>query len=183
MQDQIECSNTCTLFLCQNPASLFLTSPRPRPTRPCVPYLMSSSPPSRVPKSQVPTHASRCSRPLVPVPLLYTAFFFVHFGQGLFVKYVAFWFLHSFTGHACRINRRLLLLLLYFNAAVFSVKSKRSYSPQRMLPFSRMFTFCWINNRPCKHLGTAPSLVKIISFKYFRECSHLKQVKRAYFRC
>ena len=46
-----------------SPASLFLTSPRPRPTRPRVPYLMSSSPSSRVPKSQVPTHASRCPRP------------------------------------------------------------------------------------------------------------------------
>ena len=46
-----------------SPASLFLTSPRPRPTRPRVPYLMSSSPPSRVPKSQIPTHASRCPRP------------------------------------------------------------------------------------------------------------------------
>ena len=50
----------------------------PRPLRPCiwrprVPYLMSSSPSSRVPKSQVPTHASRCPRPPVPVPLLYTA--------------------------------------------------------------------------------------------------------------
>ena len=50
----------------------------PRPLRPCfwrprVPYLMSSRPPSRVPKSQVPTHASRCPRPPVPVPLLYTA--------------------------------------------------------------------------------------------------------------
>ena len=56
-----------------SPASLFLTSPRPRATRPCVPYMMSSSPPSRVPKSQVPTHASRCPCPLVPVPLLYTA--------------------------------------------------------------------------------------------------------------
>ena len=40
-----------------SPASLFLTSPRPRPTRPRVSYLMSSSSPSRVPKSQVPTHA------------------------------------------------------------------------------------------------------------------------------
>ena len=56
-----------------SPASLYLTSPRPRPTRPRVPYLMSSSPSSRVPTSQVPTHASRCPRPLVPVPLLYTA--------------------------------------------------------------------------------------------------------------
>ena len=56
-----------------SPASLYLTSPRPRPTRPHVPYLMSSSPSSRVTKSQVPTHASRCPRPLVPVPLLYTA--------------------------------------------------------------------------------------------------------------
>ena len=40
----------------------------PRPLRPCiwrprVPYLMSSSPSSRVPKSQVPTHASSCPRP------------------------------------------------------------------------------------------------------------------------
>ena len=56
-------------------ASLCLTSPRPRPTRPRVRYLMSLSPSSRVPKSQVPTHASRCPRPLVPVPLLYTALF------------------------------------------------------------------------------------------------------------
>ena len=62
-----------------SPASLYLTSPRPRPTRPRVPYLMSSSPSSRVPKSQVPTHASRCPRPLVPVPLLYTAFKFLPF--------------------------------------------------------------------------------------------------------
>ena len=51
-----------------SPTSLCLTSPHPR-----VPYLMSSSPSSCVPKSQVPTHASRCPRPLVPVPLLYTA--------------------------------------------------------------------------------------------------------------
>ena len=62
--------------------------PIPRPLRPCiwrprvpvprvptshtwcpqVPRLASPSP-----KSQVPTHASRCPRPLVPVPLLYTA--------------------------------------------------------------------------------------------------------------
>ena len=55
-----------------SPASLYLTSPRPRPTRPRVPYLMCSSPSSRsrVPKSQVPssksqvpTHASPCPRP------------------------------------------------------------------------------------------------------------------------
>ena len=56
-----------------SPASRLLTSPRPRPTRPCVPYLMFSSPSSRVLKSQVPTHASRCPRPLVRVPLLHTA--------------------------------------------------------------------------------------------------------------
>ena len=56
-----------------SPASLYLTSPRPRLTRPRVPYLMSSSPSSRVPKSQVPTHASLCPHPLVSVPLLYTA--------------------------------------------------------------------------------------------------------------
>ena len=143
-QGQIQCSNTCTLFLCQN--LLLLT------------FLVGNGS---------------------------SGSFSMHFGQGPFLKYVAFfWFLHSFTGHACRINRRLLLLLLlYFNAAVFSVKSKRSYSPQRMLPFSRMFSFCWINNRQCKYLGTTPSLVKIISFKYFRESSHLKQVKRAHFRC
>ena len=49
-----------------SPASLYLTSPRPRPTRPRVPYLMSSSPSSRVPKSP---H----TRPDVPVPILYTA--------------------------------------------------------------------------------------------------------------
>ena len=60
-----------------SPASLFLTSPRP--TRPLVPYLMCSSPSSRFPKSQVPTHASRCPRPFVPVPLLYTAFKFLPF--------------------------------------------------------------------------------------------------------
>ena len=58
-----------TSYFCNNhshptfPASLYLTSPRPRPKRPRVPYLMSSSPSSRVPKSQVPTHASRCPRP------------------------------------------------------------------------------------------------------------------------
>ena len=56
-----------------SPASLYLTSPRPRLTRPRIPYLMSSSPSSHVPKSQVPTNASLCPRPLVPVPLLYTA--------------------------------------------------------------------------------------------------------------
>ena len=41
---------------------------------PQVPSLASPSP-----KSQVPTHASRCPRPLVPVPLLYTAFKFLPF--------------------------------------------------------------------------------------------------------
>jgi len=56
----------------------------PRPPSPCiwrprVPYLMSSGPSSRVPRSQVPTHASRCPRPLVPVPLLYTATLSWHF--------------------------------------------------------------------------------------------------------
>ena len=55
-----------------SPASLYLTSPHPRPTHPRVPCLMSSSPSSRVPKSQVPTHASRCPSPLVSFPLLYT---------------------------------------------------------------------------------------------------------------
>ena len=51
-----------------SPASRLLTSPRPRPTRPCVAYLMSSSPSSRVPKSQVPhtrvpLSPSPCPRP------------------------------------------------------------------------------------------------------------------------
>ena len=39
-------------------ASRLLTSPRPRPTRPCVPYLMFSSPHTRVPMSPSP-----CPRP------------------------------------------------------------------------------------------------------------------------
>ena len=54
------------IIICYNyshPASLYLTSARPRFTRPHIPYLMSSSPSSHVPKSQVPTHASRCPRP------------------------------------------------------------------------------------------------------------------------
>ena len=56
-----------------SPASQLLTSPRPRPTRPCVPYLMFSSPSSRVPESQVPMHTC----PEVPVPLSYTAVFWL----------------------------------------------------------------------------------------------------------
>ena len=67
------------------PRPLHLTSPRPRPTRPRVPYVpashtsrvpyqMSPRPSPRVPKSQVPTHASQCPRPLVPVPVLHTTF-------------------------------------------------------------------------------------------------------------
>ena len=74
-------SNFCDNY--SHPASLYLTTPRPRPTRPHVPYLMSSSPSSRVPKSQVPTHASRCPRPLVPVPLLYTAVVSSHKSDGV----------------------------------------------------------------------------------------------------
>ena len=46
-----------------SPVSQFLTSPRP------ILDILKS----RVPKSQVPTHASRCPRPLVPFPLLYPA--------------------------------------------------------------------------------------------------------------
>ena len=53
-------------------ASLYLTSPHPRPTCPHIPYFMSSSPLSRVPNSQVPTNASHCPCPVFPVPLLYT---------------------------------------------------------------------------------------------------------------
>ena len=53
--------------------AIIIHMPCPRPTRTRVPYLMSSSPSSRVPQSQVPTHTLRCPRPFVPVPLLYTA--------------------------------------------------------------------------------------------------------------
>ena len=58
-----------TFNFCNNyshPASLYFFSPHPRPTRPCVPFLMSSSPLSRVPNSQVPTHASQWPHPFVP---------------------------------------------------------------------------------------------------------------------
>ena len=58
-----------TFNFCNNyshPASLYFFSPHPRPTRPCVPFLMSSSPSSRVPNSQVPTHASQWPHPFVP---------------------------------------------------------------------------------------------------------------------
>ena len=71
------------------PRPLHSTSPRPRPTRPRVPashtsrvpYQMSPRPSPRVSKSQVPTHASQCPRPLVPVPLLYTAIFSYYFAD------------------------------------------------------------------------------------------------------
>ena len=43
--------------------AIIIHIPRPCVWRLRVPYLMSSSPSSRVPKSQVPTHASRCPRP------------------------------------------------------------------------------------------------------------------------
>ena len=57
-----------------SPASMYLTSPRPRPTLPRpilphVPYLMSSSPLSRVPKSQVLSPKAPHTRPDAPVPL------------------------------------------------------------------------------------------------------------------
>ena len=64
-------SNFCNNY--SHSASLYLTSPHPRPTCPRIPYLMCSSPSSRIPNSQVPTHASQCPRPVFPVPLLYTA--------------------------------------------------------------------------------------------------------------
>ena len=66
-----------------SPASPYLTSLRSRSTRPRVPHLMSSSPSSRVPNSQVPTHASLCPRPLVPVPLLYTAEIFAQCAENM----------------------------------------------------------------------------------------------------
>ena len=45
--------------------------------------------------------------------------------------------------------------------------------------------FVLVNNRQCKHHRTVTSLSKILSFKYFRESSLLKQVKRVHlrFRC
>ena len=49
-----------------SPASRYLTSRRPCPTRPRVPYLMSSSPSSRFPKSQVPSPHTRL--PMSPSP-------------------------------------------------------------------------------------------------------------------
>ena len=64
----------------------------------------------------------------------------------------------------------------YILMQLFSAGNLKDLRVHRGCSLSRMSTFCWINNRPCKHLGTAPSLVKIISFKYFRESSHLKQV-------
>ena len=49
-----------------------------------------------------------------------------------------------------------------------------------MLPFSTMFTFCWINNTPCKHHGTAPSLVSNTFVSPLLWRPPLKQVKRAH---
>ena len=51
--------------------------PRPRPTHPRVPNLMSLSPSSRVPKSQDPTQVSPHRCPHVPISLLYTALDFL----------------------------------------------------------------------------------------------------------
>ena len=63
-----------------SPASMYLTSPRPRPTLPRpilphVPYLMSSSPLSRVPKSQVLSPKSPHTRPDAPVPFFPSHFY------------------------------------------------------------------------------------------------------------
>ena len=56
-----------------------------------------------------------------------------------------------------------------------------------MLLFPRMFTFTfsWVSKRPSKHHGTALSLAKVLSFKYFHESYLLTQVKRAnlHFHC
>ena len=87
-------SDAFTSDFCNNhshpasPASLYLTSPRPRPTRPRVPYLMSSSPSSRVLKSQVPKHASRCPRPtFIHSPMRQTSYIRVVL-LGLECRYV-----------------------------------------------------------------------------------------------
>ena len=98
------------------------------------------------------------------VPLLVCS---VHFNQGLFLKYVAFfWFLHSFTGYACRINRRLLLLCFihthhycYILVQLFTAWKIKDKSTADAPVLENVY-LCWINNRPCKHLGTAPSLAK-----------------------
>ena len=67
-QGQIQCSNTCTLFLCQNlfPSSYFLSFGN---------------------GSSVSFFSALWSRTVLEIGLV--AFF---------------WFLHSFTGHSCRIN-------------------------------------------------------------------------------
>ena len=65
-------SNFCNNY--SHPASLYFTSLRPCPTCPRVPYLMSSSPSSRVLNSQVPTQSCIPMPPSpCPLPLLYTA--------------------------------------------------------------------------------------------------------------
>ena len=99
------------IIICYNyshPASLYLTSPRPRFTRPHVPYLMSSSPSSLVPKSQVPTHASRCPRPPVPVPLLYTAPFSCNYCTSVFLPA---WFVFGGIPTASHMSFRILFSL------------------------------------------------------------------------
>ena len=65
-------SNFCNNY--SHAASLYFTFLRPCPTRPRVPYLMSSSPSSRVLNSQVPTQSCIPMPPSpCPLPLLYTA--------------------------------------------------------------------------------------------------------------
>ena len=56
-----------------SPESLYLMSPHPRPTRPRVSHLMSSSPSSRVPKSQVPSPHTRV--PMSPSPCTQSNFY------------------------------------------------------------------------------------------------------------
>ena len=80
------------------------------------------------------------------------------------------------TGNCyCCVSFTLVTIVIFW-----SVKSKWCLSRQWKLRFLRMFTFCWINYRPCKHHGTAPSLAKIPLFKCFRASCILKQVKRAH---
>ena len=76
-----------------------------------------------------------------------------------------------------------LVTIVSFNAAVFSVKIKDLKVHSGCSRSRECLPFVEENNRPCKHLGVAPSLAKILSFKYFREFSLLKQGKRAHFRC
>ena len=68
--------------------------------------------------------------------------------------------------HTCHYCYILMVLFPTLNLKILKIDSG--------CPRSRelMFTFCWINIRPCKHRGTVPSLTKFLSFKYVRVSIH-----------